>query len=240
MLEFLKAGGWVMTPIVLLSIVAVAIIVERFWTLPRSAVLPPGLGQEVREWAATRQLDPRHIDVLRHNSPLGELLAAALDVRHRPREIIKERIEDVGRHVVHQMERFMNTLGSIASVGPLLGLLGTVFGMIRMFLDILQKGIGDANQLAGGIGQALISTAGGLCLAIPALLFHRYLRGRIADYVVEMEQQAMSLLDTLDEHDRPDAMVEAAPIPQSEPAVESESELHAAPRRAPRSRRSAG
>ena len=198
MLEFLKAGGWVMTPIVLLSIVACAIIIERFWTLRRKAVLPPGLGQEVREWAATRQLNPAHIEVLRNNSPLGELLAAALDVRHRPREQIKERVEDVGRHVVHRMERFMNTLGSIASVGPLLGLLGTVFGMIRMFLEILQKGIGDANQLAGGIGQALISTAGGLCLAIPALMFHRYLRGRIADYVVEMEQQAMSLLDTLD------------------------------------------
>ncbi len=236
MLEFLKAGGWVMTPIVLLSIVALAIIVERFWTLRRSAVLPPGLGLEVREWAATRQLDPRHIDVLRHNSPLGELLAAALDVRHRPREQIKERIEDVGRHVVHRMERFMNTLGSIASVGPLLGLLGTVFGMIRMFLEILQKGIGDANQLAGGIGQALISTAGGLCLAIPALMCHRYLRGRIADYVVEMEQQAMSLLDTLDDQ----GIVVPASAPAVLPEVEPPPEPHPAPKRAPRTRRSAG
>lgn len=202
MLEFLKAGGWVMLPIVVLSIVALAIVVERFWTLRRKAVLPPGLGRDVREWAATRQLDPAHIEALRQNSPLGELLAAALDVRDRPREQIKERVEDVGRHVVHRMERFMNMLGSIASVGPLLGLLGTVMGMIRMFLEILQKGIGDANQLAGGIGQALISTAGGLCLAIPALLFHRYLRGRIADYVVEMEQQAMALLDTLSAPER--------------------------------------
>ncbi len=233
MLEFLKAGGWVMWPIVVLSIVAVAIIIERLWTLRRKAVLPAGLGLEVREWAATRQLNPAHIEVLRANSPLGELLAAALDVRHRPREQIKERIEDVGRHVVHRMERFMNTLGSIASVGPLLGLLGTVFGMIRMFLEILQKGIGDANQLAGGIGQALISTAGGLCLAIPALMFHRYLRGRIADYVIEMEVQAMSLLDTLDEHDEIPDVVEAGLEPSPEPQT--------APRRAaPRSRRSAG
>ncbi|MBS0457236.1 MAG: MotA/TolQ/ExbB proton channel family protein [Proteobacteria bacterium] len=216
MLEFLKAGGWVMLPIVLLSIVALAIVVERFWTLRRKSVLPPGLGRDVREWAATRQLDPAHIEALRNNSPLGELLAAALDVRDRPREQIKERVEDVGRHVVHRMERFMNMLGSIASVGPLLGLLGTVMGMIRMFLEILQKGIGDANQLAGGIGQALISTAGGLCLAIPALLFHRYLRGRIADYVVEMEQQAMALLDTLDGRertDRGDDAAAAAPSP---------------------------
>jgi len=170
----------------------------------------------VREWAATRQLDPAHIEVLRSNSPLGELLAAALDVRSRPRDQIKERVEDVGRHVVHRMERFMNMLGSIASVGPLLGLLGTVIGMIRMFLAILTHGIGDANLLAGGIGQALISTAGGLCLAIPALLCHRYLRGCIADYVVEMEQQAMQLLDTLDEQG------EIAPIDATVDAVSPE------------------
>ncbi len=198
MLEFLKAGGWVMWPIIGLSVLAMAIVIERFWTLRRSAVLPAGLGKEVRDWAATRQLNPAHIEVLRQNSPLGELLAAALDVRNRPREQIKERTEDVGRHVVHRLERFLNTLGTIAGVGPLLGLLGTVFGMIRMFMDILSTGVGDANQLAGGIGQALISTAAGLCLAIPALMFYRYLSGRIAEYVIEMEQQAMALLDTLD------------------------------------------
>lgn len=199
MLELIKAGGWVMVPILLLAVIAMAIIIERFWSLRRKEVLPPGLGEEVREWARGRQLDPKHIDVLRRNSPLGEILAAALDMRFRPRELIKERIEDVGRHVMHQMERFMNTLGTIASVGPLLGLLGTVFGMIEMFLKILTTGVGDVNQLAGGIGQALISTAGGLCVAIPAVMFHRYFRGRIAEYVVEMEKQAMFLLDTIDE-----------------------------------------
>lgn len=199
MLELIKAGGWVMAPIIALAILAVAIIVERFWSLRSSEVLPPGLGDEVREWARGRQLDPKHIEVLRHNSPLGELLAAALGVRHRPREIIKERIEDIGRHVLHRLERFLNTLGTIAAVSPLLGLLGTVFGMIMMFMDILSAGVGDANQLAGGIGQALISTAAGLCVAIPALIFHRYLRGRVAEYVIEMEKQAMALLDALDE-----------------------------------------
>lgn len=199
MLELIKAGGWVMVPILLLAVIAMAIVIERFWSLRRKEVIPPGLGDEVRDWARGRQLDPKHIDVLRRNSPLGEILAAALDMRFRPRELIKERIEDVGRHVMHQMERFMNTLGTIASVGPLLGLLGTVFGMIQMFLKILTTGVGDVNQLAGGIGQALISTAGGLCVAIPAVMFHRYFRGRIAEYVVEMEKQAMSLLDTIDE-----------------------------------------
>jgi biopolymer transport protein ExbB len=198
-LDLIKAGGWVMVPLIALAIIALAIVVERFWSLRRKEVLPPGLGEEVREWARGRQLDPKHIEVLRRNSPLGELLAAALDQRYRPRELIKERVEDVGRHVMHQLERFMNTLGTIGSIGPLLGLLGTVFGMIDMFLEILTAGVGDVNQLAGGIGQALISTAAGLCVAIPAVMFHRYFRGRIAEYVVEMEKEAIQLLDAIDE-----------------------------------------
>jgi len=210
-LELIKAGGWIMVPLLLLAIVATAIIIERFWSLRRKEVLPTGLGEEVREWARGRQLDPSHIDVLRRNSPLGELLAAALDVRYRPRELIKERVEDVGRHVMHQLERFMNTLGSIASVAPLLGLLGTVIGMIDMFLKILTTGVGDVNQLAGGIGQALICTATGLCVAIPALMFHRYFRGVIASYVVEMEKQAIALLDTIDEGILPAAKPAARP-----------------------------
>ena len=211
MLELIKAGGWVMLPIIALAVLAAAIILERFWSLRRREVLPPGLGEEVREWARGRTLDPKHIDVLRRNSPLGELLAAGLDVRHRPRELIKERVEDVGRHVAHRLERFLNTLGTIAAVAPLLGLLGTVLGMIRMFLDILTSGIGDANQLAGGIGQALISTAAGLVVAIPALVFHRYLRGRVTEYIVEMEKQAIALLDALDEG--------AAPAPRTAKAA---------------------
>jgi biopolymer transport protein ExbB len=216
-LELIKAGGWVMLPIIALAVVALAIILERFWSLRRKEVLPPGLGEEVREWARGRTLDPKHIDVLRRNSPLGELLAAGLDVRHRPREIIKERIEDTGRHIAHRLERFLNTLGTIAAVAPLLGLLGTVFGMIVMFLDILTAGVGDANRLAGGIGQALISTAAGLCLAIPALMFHRYLRGVVTGYVVDMEQQAMALLDALDEAAAPPPAKPArAPAKRSE------------------------
>lgn len=198
MLELLIAGGWMMWPIGACSAVALAIILERFWTLRRAAILPPGLGQEVRDWAAQHKLDPGHVEALRANSPLGELLAAAIEVRHRPRDVIKERIEDVGRHVVHQLERFLNTLGTIASVSPLLGLLGTVVGMIELFLAILDNGIGDVAQLAGGIGTALICTAGGMIVAIPALVFHRYFRGRVLQYVIEMEKQAIALLDTLD------------------------------------------
>jgi biopolymer transport protein ExbB len=197
--ELIKAGGWVMWPIMACAAMSLAIILERFWTLRRREVAPPALGQEVREWAATNKLDPRHLEALRETSPLGELLAAALEVRHRARDQIKERLEDVGRHVAHDMERFLNTLGTIAGITPLLGLLGTVFGMIRMFLGILKSGVGDANQLAGGIGEALVSTAAGLCVAIPALMFYRYFRGLVAEYVIEMEKQATALLDTLEE-----------------------------------------
>ncbi len=200
MLELVIAGGWVMVPILLLAVAAIAIAVERAWTLRRREVLPAGLGEEVRQWARGRQLDPQHIEVLRANSPLGALLAAALDVRHRSRELIKERVEDIGRHVLHDLERFLPTLGTIAAVTPLLGLLGTVFGMIEMFLGILEAGVGDANRLAGGIGQALISTAAGLLVAIPALVAHRWFRARVAGYVIEMEKEAIALVDAIDDH----------------------------------------
>ncbi len=198
MLELVKAGGWPMIPLILLSVLAMTIIVERAWTLRRRAVLPPGLGKEVRTWAAGGKLDPAHIESLRATSPLGALLAAALDVRNRPRDQIRERIEDVGRHLVHRMERYLNTLGSISAAGPLLGLFGTVVGMIQMFLGILDHGIGDVNQLAGGIGKALVCTAAGMIVAIPALIAHRWFRGRIAEYIVDMEHEAIQLLDTIE------------------------------------------
>ena len=198
MLELVKAGGWPMIPLLMLSALALAIIVERAWTLRRVAVAPPNLGKEVRTWAAGGKLDPSHIESLRATSPLGALLAAALDVRHRPRDQIRERIEDVGRHLVHRMERYLNSLGTIAAAGPLLGLFGTVVGMIQMFLGILDHGIGDVNQLAGGIGKALICTAAGMIVAIPALMAHRWFRGRIAEYIVDMEHEAMKLLDTIE------------------------------------------
>ena len=191
------AGGWAMVPILICSAIALAIVLERCWTLRRSAVLPPGLGDEVREWARSGQLDPRHLEALSNGSPLGELLAAALAVRSRSRELIKERIEDTGRHVVHQMQRYLDTLGTIALIGPLLGLFGTVIGLIRMFMEVMAGGIGDPARMAGGIGEALICTASGLTVAIPAYVLHRYFRSRVAGYCVQMEKQATALLDEL-------------------------------------------
>jgi len=216
-LEILLAGGWAMVPILLCSAVALAIILERFWSLRRKTVIPPNLGGEVREWARTRKLDPDHIEVLRRNSPLGELLAAALSVRQRPREIMKERVEDTGRHVVHRLERFLNTLGTIALISPLLGLLGTVFGLIEMFFAVMVSGVGDPLKMAGGIGQALVCTATGLSVAIPAYFFHRYFRGLVGDYVVSMEQQVILLMDELALQNEPVPVPPPAPAPPRAP-----------------------
>lgn len=198
MLEIIYAGGWLMLPIVLCSILAVTIIAERFWTLRRSVVTPPNVGQQVQEWAARHELDKRHIDQLRDSSSLGRILAAALANRHRPRELIKESVEDTGRHVVHELERFLNTLGTIAGISPLLGLLGTVIGMIKVFSAIIAYGVGNANELAGGISQALITTAAGLTVAIPSYFFYRYFKGRVEEYVVSMEQQAIYLIEAIE------------------------------------------
>ena len=222
MLEILIAGGWAMLPILICSAIAIAIILERFWTLRRSAVIPPGLTTQVREWARNRQLDPQHVETLRENSPLGEILAAALSVRMRSREIMKERVEDTGRHVVHRLERFLNTLGTIALISPLLGLLGTVFGLIRMFFAVMVSGVGDPLKMAGGIGEALVCTAAGLCVAIPAYFFHRYFRGLVTDYVVDMEKDVIVLMDELSAHSESVASARAAARPREVATVAQE------------------
>lgn len=197
MLEMVKAGGWLMLPIILCSVIACAIIIERLWTLQPQRVLPGDLVRQVWDWISRNQLDQDHLRALRENSPLGQILAAGLANRHRDREIMKESIEDTGRHVVHEMQRYLNTLGTIAAVTPLLGLLGTVIGMVKVFTAITTAGVGNPGVLAGGISEALITTAAGLSVAIPTLIAYRYLRGRVDALVVEMEKEAMKLIDAL-------------------------------------------
>jgi len=197
-LDIILAGGWLMAPIILCSILAVTIITERFWTLRRSNVIPDGMGVQVEEWSARHELDRRHIEQLRSGSALGRVLAAALVNRHRSRDLIKEAVEDTGRHVVHQLERFLNTLGTIAGISPLLGLLGTVIGMIKVFSTIMVHGVGNANQLAGGISEALITTAAGLTVAIPSFFFYRFFKSRVEAFVVTMEEQAINLIEAIE------------------------------------------
>jgi biopolymer transport protein ExbB len=198
MLEIMLAGGWLMVPIVLCSIIAVAIIIERFIALRAARVMPPAVPAQVRQWAQQHELDGKHIEQLRRSSPLGRVLSAALNHRDRTRDVIKEAVEDTGRHVVHELERFLNTLGTIAGMAPLLGLLGTVVGMIKVFSAIMVEGVGDPNELAGGISEALITTAAGLTVAIPAYFFYRYFRGLVRSHVLQMEQEALNLIEAIE------------------------------------------
>lgn len=198
MWEIFKTGGPVMWPILLCSIIAAAILLERLWSLQDRRVVPPDLAGKVWKLVESRQLTDRHVTALSQNSPLGRVLAAGLANRHRGRDIIKEAIEDTGRHVVHELERFLNALGTIAAISPLLGLLGTVTGIIAAFNAITSQGVGDPRVLAGGIGEALITTAAGLLVAIPALVGYRYLRGRVDGLVVDMEKEALRLVQALD------------------------------------------
>ncbi len=205
------AGGKAMIPIALAAILTVAIVLERFWSLRKKEVLPPHLPAEVKSWAQqTRRLDDGHLQALAKTSPLGEVFAAALRVRHLGREAMKERVEDAGRHAMHGLERFLNSLGTIALIAPLLGLLGTVIGLINMFLAVMSHGIGDANQMAGGIGEALVCTAAGLCVAIPAYIMHRYFRGKVLQLGVEMEREVIALVDSLEMEPATPAVVRKA------------------------------
>ena len=197
MLELIKAGGWLMVPILLCSVIAMAIVAERFWTLQRKRITPGNLVVQVWQWAKSGNLNDDRIRALRRSSPLGRILAAGLVNRDTSRAMMKEGIEEVGRHVVHDLDRYLNTLGTIASITPLLGLLGTVIGMIKVFAVITTQGVGNPGVLAGGISEALITTAAGLTVAIPTLMFHRYFRGHVDELVVTMEQEALKMVEAM-------------------------------------------
>ena len=197
MLELVKAGGWLMAPILLCSVIAMAIVVERFWALRRDRIAPENLVAQVRQWARSGELSEERLRAMSRRSSLGRVLAAGLSARDRSREVMKESIENIGRHVVHDLERYLNALGTIAAITPLLGLLGTVIGMIKVFAVITSQGVGDPGVLASGISEALLTTAAGLTVAIPALMFHRYFRGRIDGLVVTMEAEALKMVEAL-------------------------------------------
>ncbi len=193
----IQAGGWLMLPILLCSVLALAIVVERFWSLQRKRIVPRHLVAQVWHWQRSGEIDDQRIEALSKSSPLGRVLAAGLLNREHPREIMKESVEESGRQVVHELERYLNTLGTIASITPLLGLLGTVIGMIHVFTAITSMGVGNPTVLAGGISQALITTAAGLSVAIPSLMFYRYFRGRVDELVLKMEDEALKLIDVM-------------------------------------------
>ncbi len=197
MFELIKNGGWMMLPIILCSITAMAIICERFWSLKRAKILPAELVPRIWQLFRNNQIEDSTIRKVKQSSPLGVVLAAGLANSHHGREVMKTSIEEAGRQVVHELERYLNTLGTIASIAPLLGLVGTVIGMIKVFSAIMAHGVGDPGILAGGISEALITTAAGLCVAIPSVIFHRYFERLIDEYVVKMEEESLRLIDVM-------------------------------------------
>ena len=205
MVEIVKAGGWLMAPIILCAIIAMGVTLERCWTLAQKRVIPEDLTSKVWMWVKRDMLDQIQIQTLHQGSPLGQILAAGLINRDRERTVMKDGVEDTGRHVVHQLERYLDTLGTIAAVSPLLGLLGTVIGMVKVFTAITTHGVGNPTVLAGGIAEALITTAAGLTVAIPALIGYRYFRNKVDGLVVDMEKEAIKLVEALHRHRSVDA-----------------------------------
>ena len=197
MVEIVKAGGWLMAPIILCAILALGIILERFWTLQQKRVIPEDLTSKVWGWVEQNALDQKRIQSLHQGSPLGQVLAAGLINRNQERVVMKDSIEDTGRHVVHELERYLDTLGTVAAISPLLGLLGTVLGMIDVFSVIMAAGVGNAGVLAGGISKALLTTAAGLSVAIPTLMFHRFFDSRVSRFAIDMEEQALKLVEVM-------------------------------------------
>ena len=197
MFELIQSGGVLIIPILFCSIVAMGIIGERFWTLRKKKILPPEMVTQVWSLAKANKLDVKTLKHLKDSSPLGTILATGLMSRSLGREVMKESIAESGRQVTHRLERFLNTLGTIATITPLLGLLGTVIGMIKVFAAIVSHGVGDPTILAGGISEALITTAAGLTVAIPCVIFHRYFDGLVDEYVLNMEEESLKLIEVI-------------------------------------------
>ena len=197
MIDLLVAGGWVMPLIVACSVVALSISIERYIALDRSKVAPPHLLATVWRDLKQGELNAQKLAQLRSNSPLGAILTAGIANRGQGRDVMKESISEAASHVVHDLEKYLYSLGTVAAIAPLLGLVGTVVGMIDVFTQITTVGTGNANALAGGISEALLTTAAGLIVAIPALVMHRYYTGLIDTIVVDLEREAIKLVDAI-------------------------------------------
>lgn len=191
-----------MLPILVCSILALAIILERSWALRQGQVMPDGLLAQVRAWLQQDALDGDRLDALRNSSQLGRVLAAGLSLHQQTLEERKTAVEDAGRRGAVELERFLAALGTIAMISPLLGLLGTVWGLIVVFDQIMTTGLGQPSDLAGGIAQALITTAAGLAVAIPAVIFHRFFQRKVAVLVSQMESVAHQLMDVLQQREQ--------------------------------------
>ena len=197
MFEIVQAGGWLMVPIIACSVISIAICIERFWSLRSNQILPSNLLAQVWRWIKNNELDAKRFKDIRNGSPLGRILAVGITNHRRGRDIMKESLEEAANGIIHDFERYLNTLGTVAAISPLLGLLGTVLGMIRVFTTIKLEGTGNAMMLAGGISEALITTAAGLTVAIPSLFFYRFFQRRVDQLAIEIEQEALKLIELM-------------------------------------------
>ena len=195
MFEIIKAAGWPIWPLLLASIIAVALIIERSVTLRESKIVPPTLLDQVLNVYTRQGVNPEVLDKLAKDSPLGEVLAAGLRNEKSPRHVMKEAIEEAGRSSAHNLERYLTTLGTIATAAPLLGLFGTVVGMIEIFGSQSPTGANNPAQLAHGISIALYNTAFGIAISIPSLIFYRHFKNKVDGFVVRMEQAASRMVD---------------------------------------------
>lgn len=197
MSELIQSGGWLMVPIIICSVIAIAIIIDRFWSLRPSRISPPNLLPQTWSKIKNNEFSKKDLKALQSGSPLGQIMSAGIASASGGRSVMTESVEQAASHVIHDMERYLNSLGTIATITPLLGLLGTVIGMIKVFNEIMSQGTGNASLFAGGISEALITTAAGLIVSIPALMFYRMFVRRIETLVVELERESIKLVDAL-------------------------------------------
>jgi len=196
MWEIIKAAGWPIWPLIFASVLSVCIILERFWALRADVIAPKTLLPEVQKWLSQGGITKETCARLEQHSLLGEIFASALVNIDSSREVMKEAIEESGRAVAHKLDKYLNALGTIATVAPLLGLLGTVIGMVELFGAFTASGH-DVAQFARGISVALYNTAAGIVVAVPAMIFYRFFRGKVDGLIVEMEQQAVKLVEVI-------------------------------------------
>ena len=192
MWDIIIAAGWPIWPLIATSVFGVAIILERFWSLRESYVIPQNLMEDVKKLVVSGSIKRDAVEALRANSPLGEIMAVAIENQNSSLEIIKDSIEEVGSQVSYKLERYLGALSTISTVAPLLGLFGTIIGMVELFSSFTSSGH-DVAVFARGISIALYNTAGGIVVAVPAMIAFRYFRSKVDHLVNEMEQQALHL-----------------------------------------------
>ena len=196
MWEIIQAAGWPIWPLILTSIIGVAIILERFWSLRKSQIIPEGLIVEIKTMIKQNNLDNNKVNILKNSSPLGDLLAVAIAKRKDSVEVIKSALDERAGIIVHNLERYLGVLVTIATVAPLLGLFGTIIGMVELFSSFTSSGH-DVAVFARGISIALYNTAGGIVVAVPAMIAYRFFRSKIDNYLNEMEHHAIQIVEIL-------------------------------------------